>query len=88
MVLGLTLAQSEVLHFKNLTYKNDVIRAYDQIITEVTNAEAVPKLELLHAFEDGATKGLYFNDGLHPNDAGHELIANLVKPELSKPLAE
>jgi lysophospholipase L1-like esterase len=84
LVLGLTLAQSETLQFKNLTYKNDVIRAYDQIITDVTTAEGVPKVALLHALEDGAAKGLYVSDGLHPNDAGHELIASLVQPELAK----
>jgi len=29
-----------------------------------------------------------FDDGLHPNDAGHELIFELVQPELDKLLAK
>jgi lysophospholipase L1-like esterase len=33
------------------------------------------------------SKQQLLSDGLHPNNVGHELIANLVRPEFEKLLA-
>lgn len=37
-------------------------------------------------FGDSITQGFWDTDGLHPNNESHELIFQLVQPELNKVL--
>ncbi len=73
--------------FKNLYFLVERIKKYDAIISEVAEKNHISKADVLSEFESRDKSKLFFEDDLHPNDAGHELIYSLVKPELDKLLA-
>jgi lysophospholipase L1-like esterase len=64
-----------------------MVRKYQEVIRKVAREEKVPLVDLYSAFEKyGAKAGqslddLYL-DGMHPNDRGHRLIADLLLPEI------
>lgn len=78
------LAEEEV-PFKNYYYSQAALRQYDEIITRGAEQASVTKVEMFELIIKRTDLAkLFFNDKIHPNDAGHELIASLVKPELEK----
>ena len=83
MFVGLPPLQNAVLDFKTHTYDDEQIRVYEAALREVVVAAGLPLVELRAAFEPRRQE-LFSVDGLHPNDAGHELIASLVYPELDR----
>ena len=44
----------------------------------------LPQVQVFEKFQAAQKDQELLADGLHPNDAGHQLIASLVKPELDK----
>lgn len=62
-------------------YTNKQTVLFDGIIKEICQSRNLPHVPLFEAFKD---KLDLFPDGLHPNDEGHRLIADLVRPELEK----
>lgn len=67
-----------------VSYTNEKLRAYEQAAQEICRGERIPFAPVFEAFAHEQAKHDLLPDGLHPNDAGHELIANLVRPELDK----
>jgi lysophospholipase L1-like esterase len=85
VLIGLFPLRDETVSFVDFTFTQAKVKAYDAVISEVAKEAGVPKVELFDlvmAREDRAQ--LYFGDGLHPNDASHELIYSLVKPAVKK----
>jgi lysophospholipase L1-like esterase len=62
-------------------YTNKQVILFDEVIKEVAGANNLPYVSLFNEFEN---KLDLFPDGLHPNDEGHQLIADLVLPKLQK----
>lgn len=68
--------------FQVLKHYLDQMNGY---IANTTANNLVPCAQVYHAFngvngdEDPAAKGYLARDGLHPSDAGHKLIADLLK---------
>lgn len=62
-------------------YTNKQVLLFDGIIQDIAQKKNVPYVPLFDVFK---SKLELFPDGLHPNDEGHQLIADLVKPELEK----
>lgn len=71
------------LGFKLHRYNDALIGQYSEVIRGVAETEGVSFMATRPAYEASADS-LFAADGLHPNDAGHELIASLVRPELDK----
>lgn len=65
-------------------YTNDRIKEFNSKLRQLCNFEKVPFVDVFDKFQSEAKKRELFADGLHPNDAGHELIYNVVKPALNK----
>jgi len=63
---------------KRVTYKNENIKKYNEIIKEVCNRENVPFIEVFDKFFKSEYKKL-LQDGVHPNSLGHEKIFEIVK---------
>lgn len=84
LFVGCLPMEVEELPFKNLFFNRSDIKRYDEIITEITRQNGVQKIETFDEFVQQDLSKLYSHDKLHPNDAGHELIYSLVKPELDK----
>lgn len=78
-------AMTTPVSWRDVHYTNERIKKIEdqiRLITQEQNISFVPVFEKFKAaFEK--EKDLLF-DGLHPNNKGHRLIANLVLPELEK----
>ncbi|MFC1806273.1 SGNH/GDSL hydrolase family protein, partial [Planctomycetota bacterium] len=66
---------------------NAVLTDYVASMRTVANAEGAPLIDVFEAFESyGKVKGRavdeLLSDGIHPNDKGHRLVANLLVPQI------
>lgn len=66
------------------TYTNERIWLMDQTMRKIAAKNSVPHVPMFETFQDRQTELDLYADGLHPNNAGHEIIADLVLPELEK----
>lgn len=63
---------------KEMSYKNEYIRQYDEIIKSVCQENKVDFIEIFEKFKKMDYKKL-LEDGVHPNSKGHSLIYETVK---------
>jgi lysophospholipase L1-like esterase len=69
-------------------YTNQAIKQYEQAMSEVASEHGVPFIPVFDKFFDELTRNeSLLPDGLHPNNAGHELLFEIVLPELNQLLA-
>jgi lysophospholipase L1-like esterase len=81
LLVGLFPLRDEELPFKDVVFRQDTVEQYDAVIDEVSKEFSVPKVEVLQVIAaQHDYKSLFFADGLHPNDAGHGRIYDLIKP--------
>ncbi len=64
-------------------FKNDRIAEFESKVEELAGEHGIPFVPI-HSTMFAKGNSLNAADGLHPNDAGHELIFNLVQPKLDK----
>lgn len=67
---------------ESISFTNNELRAYEQTAQEVGNSHRLTFVPIHEKFQTEQAKQNLLPDGLHPNGAGHALIANLVQPEL------
>lgn len=65
-------------------FTNSRIKEFDMALKEFCHENKLPFVEIFEPFSKAQQESNLLQDGLHPNSAGHQLIANLVKPELDK----
>lgn len=66
-------------------YRNSDIKQYEEAMAEVAKERKVPFIPVFDEFKAALDRGEdLLSDGLHPNDAGHELIYQTVKPKLEE----
>lgn len=82
LFVGNAPLSKDIIIFKGQEYSDERIRAYEASLAQILSEENIPFVQLRPIFEGAGLEGLYSSDGLHPNDKGHELIANTVKPKL------
>lgn len=70
----------------NMYFKNANIKTFEDAAARLCQRLNVPFVPLHEQFQS-SDKTLQAHDGLHPNDEGHQLIFELVRPELDKLLA-
>lgn len=71
--------------WNDIDYTNQRIKAYEDAMRDIAKENGVdfiPVFERFKAKLDGGEDLLA--DGLHPNDAGHQVIYEIVQPELDK----
>ncbi len=69
----------------NYFYKNEAIKIYEDSMAEVAKQNDIPFIPIFDKFKTAFDAGNNFlPDGLHPNNAGHQLITDIVLPELDK----
>jgi lysophospholipase L1-like esterase len=66
-----------------------ILSDYAQIVRDVAGAERVPLVDVYAAFaaygrEPGRTTDELLLDGVHPNDAGHKLVADLLLEPIAR----
>lgn len=67
---------------------NDRIWEFEQALRTTCAKQNVPLVKIFETFKARDEQQSLLSDGLHPNDAGHALIADLVKPEIEKLLQD
>lgn len=68
---------------KNKSYKNEIIKKFNEAIKEICDKESIPFIEVLDDFLQRNYEDL-LEDGLHPNPEGHEEIFKIVKKFLTE----
>ena len=73
-------------------FTNASLRDYNKIVRALANEKNLPLTDVLQAYDDytsktGKNPNTLLLDGMHPNDSGHELVADLLLPEIFDTLA-
>jgi lysophospholipase L1-like esterase len=63
-------------------YTNERIKEFDDTLREFCQESQVPFVEVYEPFAKAEAESELLPDSLHPNDKGHQLIADLVTPGL------
>lgn len=75
--------------WRNIYYRNAQIFDVERVMRELAAKYNYPHVPTFETFKAKLDKGEnVFADGLHPNNEGHELIFQLVRPELDKLLTQ
>lgn len=65
-------------------YTNGRIKEFDSTLQQFCKENKVPFVEVLEPFAKAEAETELLPDSLHPNDKGHKIIADLVKPHLEQ----
>ena len=76
IVLGLPPLGAPALDFKGQVYSDEHVRQYDNILKSIAERQGVEYFDTRSLFE--SHDSLFAYDMIHPNDAGHEVIAESV----------
>lgn len=69
----------------NLHYQSDRIKLFDDVTRAFCLEQNIPHVPVYETFREKTGMGIeLFQDGLRSNDLGHQLIYELVLPELDK----
>lgn len=63
-------------------YTNDRIRVFNQVLEDFCHDNALQFIDILTPFTEAGAKTELLPDSLHPNNEGHQLIADIVLPRL------
>jgi lysophospholipase L1-like esterase len=76
-------AKTTPVSWADCYYTNDELAKSEQLIERVTRQHELSYVPIFEAFKHRLDAGEdLLVDGLHPNDAGHQFIADMVLPEL------
>jgi lysophospholipase L1-like esterase len=89
LFVGLTPVDDELcnpwLHSQaGVSFKNERIREFDGTLRKICLEKNISCVQVFEKFQEEQGKRNLLADGLHPNNDGHQLIADLVKPHLDK----
>jgi acyl-CoA thioesterase-1 len=88
MLLGLQYcdeSKTRPVAWVDIHYTNGRISQFDQKAREIAEENKIPYLDLYELFRERFENGeSIYQDGLHPNNDGHQLIFELVQPALDK----
>jgi lysophospholipase L1-like esterase len=88
MLLGLQYcdeARTKPVAWANIHYRNERIKTFDSIAESLANKLGVSYLSIFDIFKEKFENGQnIYQDGLHPNNEGHQLIFETVRPALDE----
>ncbi|MBX4201877.1 hypothetical protein KW803_03225 [Candidatus Saccharibacteria bacterium] len=71
--------------WKDIHYTNERILLFENVMREVCTTSNIPFVKTLEPIKERLDKGEdLYSDGLHPNNTGHQLVFELVRPELDR----
>lgn len=66
-------------------YTNTAIKRYEQAMSEVATEHKIPFIPVFDKFlVESSKNSSLLPDGLHPNKEGHQLMADIILPELKE----
>jgi lysophospholipase L1-like esterase len=89
LVVGLPAvdeSKTNPIAWSDYYFRNENIASFEKAAAAICDKLDIPFI-VLHSHFINSKDKLNAQDGLHPNDAGHKLIFELVRPELDKLLA-
>lgn len=81
LFVGTTPMGEPEVPFKDAVYSDERVMEYEAAQKAIVEAAGIPFIDVREAFES-AEENVFCFDKLHPNDAGHALLANVIKPKL------
>jgi lysophospholipase L1-like esterase len=88
MLLGLQHCdekRTNPVSWTDISYRNERIKLFDQQIKELAQQQDLMYLPIYEKLKKHHNNGQdIYQDGLHPNDAGHQLVFELVRPALDR----
>lgn len=66
------------------SYSTERVKLFDSALRDFCKTNNVPYIDLWNSFEKAPDLNALLFDGVHPNDAGHKLIADLVQPKVKE----
>lgn len=88
IMVGLTACEEEIVNdrtYKSKHLSNDRIKEFENTLADVATNEHLNYVPIFDKFKTKLDDGKkLLADGLHPNDEGHKLMFELVKPELER----
>jgi acyl-CoA thioesterase-1 len=79
--VGLTLVdEQKTAPIDNIYFLNDKIKAYNEIVNEECQKGGITFLNITEEWSGFDYRNLLSNDGIHPNDKGHQKIFEKIKP--------
>jgi lysophospholipase L1-like esterase len=86
LFVGVPPINHRIVMFKGYEYSSERVRVYERRMQDIVTENGLPFVPLCDVFEHAGLDKLYTYDDLHPNDAGHQLIADTVHGALQKML--
>jgi lysophospholipase L1-like esterase len=68
----------------NYSFSNERTLEFEKVLRDFCYENKVPFVEVFEALQGRRIEENVLADGLHPNELGHQLIAELVKPKLDE----
>jgi len=85
LFVGLTPVEDD--HPRNNYYSSSRVWEFEQALRLFVEEHSLPLVRLFEKFENCKKEEFLYANGLHPNDEGHRIIFDAVRPELQKLLA-
>ena len=90
MFVGLTPcvdSRTNPVSWADISHNLARMQEFDYVLTEFCQQNNLPRVEVFKPFQEKQEQIELMPDGLHPNDEGHKLIADLVRPKLDELLS-
>lgn len=84
MFLGIPPIGQPIVTFKGQEYSDERVKTYEERLAEIVKTAHLPFVPIRPIFEAEGLDKLYAYDHIHPNDEGHRLIADTVRPHLQE----
>lgn len=88
LFVGLTPVDDKLcnpyVHNPTLCFSNNRILQFEEVLRKMCIEKEIRCVQVFEKFQEEQQRRELLTDGLHPNDAGHQLLADLIKPELDK----
>lgn len=75
------------VELKGQAYSDERLKEYEDRLRAIVDKEGLPFVPIRPVFEQAGIDKLFSYDFIHPNDEGHKLIAETVRPKLGELLA-
>jgi len=88
MILGLQYcdeSKTRPVAWADIHYTNERVATFDSQAKKLAQEQNIPYVDIFKPFQESFAVGKnIYQDGLHPNNEGHQLIFELVRPALDK----
>lgn len=83
LLVGISPVANDIQPFKQTLVSNSLLKAYDEIMSQVAEEVGVQKVSVMEELQ-AAKLPVHARDGVHLNDAGHEMVESMVWGKVKK----